>query len=64
MLNTGIHQRKLHAEKAIQRKPYSPYCKYTELQICGQNLVFNKQSTTSVSYNLVLKSLHLGLSCG
>lgn len=63
----GIHQRKLHAERAIQRKPYSPYCKYTELQIYGplnHLLVFNKQSTTSVHYNLILKSLHLRLSCG
>lgn len=55
-------RRVLFKENLIPPTANIQNCKY--MTNVNSPLVFNKQSTTSVSYNLVLKGLHLQLSCG
>lgn len=55
-------QRGVFKENLIPPTANIQNCKY--MAKVNYLLIFNKQSTTSVSYNLVLKSLHLRLSCG
>lgn len=55
-------QRELSKGNLIPPTANIQNCKY--MAQVNHLLVFNKQSTISVCYNLVLKSLHLRLSCG
>lgn len=55
-------QRGLFQENLIPPTANIQNCEY--MTRVNYPLVFNKQSTTSVSYNLVLTGLHLQLSWG